>query len=256
MAVIFSDDFSGHGAGNPQIDASPDWDQNGGVAGVTVLTAAETVDLVTDGTSANGAKTTTNAHAAIADCEAQMEQIENNAGFDWFVAGRITKWTTADLMTLYHANVYGTTLEVYRHNNSTSGTLIGSGVAITRGTNKILKLKLEGTGATVTLTANYDGTENAVTDSSGSRLTAAGQTGFGRWDAGAARQLDNFSVDDLTTPPSGPNEEDAPPAYAQSLGNAQNPMACRFLRVDNHLTFNRVGSGPFAISVIYREKPN
>lgn len=139
--------------------------------------------------------TTTTAHAAVADCKVYVTQVTQFSESD---GGPIARCTDGDASpTMYAADVFNpNTLNVYRHNNSASGTLIAT-TSITYTANGVITLEVTGTGATVTLKATYNGVEVVnTTDTSGSRLTAAGQCGIYSW-SGATddrNSYDNFGV--------------------------------------------------------------
>ena len=187
MTVIFSEAFTR--ADNDSLGANwlemtgTDWD-----------IFSNQLRLVAATTTPGNVSTTTTAHAAIANCEVSVKQVTNPAGFD---AGPVARATDVDSApTLYMCDCYGTVMECYRHNNSATGTLVGTGQTITLATNTTIKIKVTGAGATVTIDMAYGGTTKTVTDSSASRLTAAGQTGIISW-LNAAIDWDDFSVDDL-----------------------------------------------------------
>lgn len=94
-------------------------------------------------------------------------------------------------------NVYGSNnIDVYRFVAGAS-TLIGSRNA-THADGDTYGLEVSGTGATVTMKVYRNSSQVGadLTDTSGSRITAAGQTGMGNWSLSVA-VFDNFLVEDL-----------------------------------------------------------
>jgi len=193
MAVIFSDDFN---RANADL-LGANWQ-----AEVTVSGTSGDVDIVSNRaqctTKGTGSfvyvATTTTGHAALADCKVQVTQVQS--GSDGAPAARITEADATP--TMYVTDIFTNTLETLRYNNSgTSTSLQSSGV--TSVANGVAALQVTGSGATVTLKAFYQGVQVGadISDASGSRITAAGQTGIVYYVANPNGDYDDFSVDDL-----------------------------------------------------------
>lgn len=196
MTQIFSDNFN---RANEELNASANWTEDTGddwdVVGGDHLNN-------TSSTNPGICRTTTTAHAALADVEVSVKNF-TAATFDGGPCVRMPAGA-GGAETFYYADVFGSTFQIYRRDAGTD-TAIGAAGSITLGANKIIKLKATGTGATVTLIGTYDGIEEVnTTDTSGSRITTAGQTGLLSWISAADADFDDFSVDDLLVPPGFP----------------------------------------------------
>lgn len=143
------------------------------------------------GSNPMSATTTTSAHAAIADCKVQVTQVSVSGD-----GGPIAR--VVNNLNLYAVDVYTGRCELYRHDNTGSGTLLGSGVSITQVANGVIGLEVSGAGATVTVKSYYQGVlKETVGDASANRITTARQTGVYNWASAANADYDDFSVDDL-----------------------------------------------------------
>ena len=131
-------------------------------------------------------------HAALADCEVSVTHV-TGSGFD---GGPIARKTDGATLTYYEADAYAGNIDIYRVVGGGAPVQIGASGAITLTANSVIKLKVTGTGATVTLIATYAGTEEVnTTDTNASRITAAGQGGTKNYSANA--DFDNWQIDDL-----------------------------------------------------------
>lgn len=185
MAVIFSDDFNR--ADNTNLGAN--WTEQAGNA--AIVSNALRMDPAGAPTSVI---TTVAAQPARTDCRAQITQ--KSAGIA--DGGPIVRVTA--LLTYYACDLFTGRCELYRHNGSLSGTLLGSGVAIVQVADGVIALETSGVGATVTVKSFYQGVlKETVGDTAAGRLVTNGQTGVYNWAASGTTVLDydDFSVDDL-----------------------------------------------------------
>lgn len=187
MATLFSDNFT-RADGNLDDDAT--WASSGSNSWSIATNRAS------NNTGGVGSRvlTTTSAHAAVADCKVSVTR-RLGASFDGGVTAR-DDGAVFGSMTGYFLNVYGTTnVEVYRR-TAGSETLVGSRNS-THAVDDVYALEVSGTGATVTLRVFKNGTQLGadLTDSTGSRITAAGRCGMISFHSGDL--FDDFLVEDL-----------------------------------------------------------
>jgi hypothetical protein len=182
MSTLFSDSFNRADSGT--VDAT-NWtevvDSEWSISG-NALVASATVS------PPGMVRTTTTAHAAIADVRATAAIVSASV----VDGGPIVRCDSAGT-TFYGAFYNGTAIEVYRVNGGTETQLFTRTTALAQ--NDRLGLAVSGTGATVTLSVYRNGTQVGAsgTDTSGSRITAAGQCGL--WAYGSPA-FDDFVVDD------------------------------------------------------------
>ncbi len=181
MATLFSDDFNTGTEPNSTnwTESSADWDL-----------VSSRLRCVSNPGAIRFCQTTTSAHAAQTDVKAGVTRI-TGSGFDGGVAVR-----TNGANTMYYLNAYGSNnIDVYRRVGG-ADTLVGSRNQ-THAANDIFALEVSGTGATVTLKVYRNGTQVStnLSDSSGSRITASGQTGVIAWTE--PLDYDDFLVEDL-----------------------------------------------------------
>lgn len=188
MATLFSDDFNR--ANNTDLGAS--WTEVKGnhqiVSNALQLAAYNSANNFAD------CRADTDAHAAVADCKVTATRVSGTS-FDALIYARGSG--TDSTYTGYVLNVYGSNnIEVYRFNSGTSA-LIGARNA-THSNGDSYGLQVSGTGATITFKVIRNGAQVGadLTDTSGSRITAAGQTGLGNW-ATSTSTWDDFLVEDL-----------------------------------------------------------
>lgn len=188
MATLFSDDFNR--ANNTDLGAS--WTEVKGnhqiVSNALQLAAYNSANNFSD------CRADTDAHAAVADCKVTATRVSGTS-FDALVYARGSG--TDSTYTGYVLNVYGSNnIEVYRFNSGTSA-LIGARNA-THSNGDSYGLQVSGTGATITFKVIRNGSQVGadLTDTSGSRITAAGQTGLGNWSTSTST-WDDFLVEDL-----------------------------------------------------------
>jgi hypothetical protein len=186
MAVLFSDDFNRANSGT--VDAT-NWTEN---AGSDWEIATNALACVAQSFAPVSCLTTASAHAANTDVKVTITQVSTASD-----GGAVARWSgNGATSTGYVADCYNGRCELYRHNNSSSGTLIGSGVNVTLAANGVIALETSGTGATVTVKSYYQGTlRETVGDTNASRITTAGRTGVYSW---TIHSWDNFQVEDLT----------------------------------------------------------
>jgi hypothetical protein len=186
MTTLFSDDFTR--ADNATVDAT-NWTENGGsdwsIVSNRVRAANSAIFLIT----------TTSAHAAVADCDVEVE-IRDNTGLDGGPMSRALSNGTQG----YFADVIAASglVNMWRR---VAGSDTQIGVDITGLTFAIgdkIRLRTKTVGATVELTLLQNGVirGSPQVDSSGSRLTGAGQTGIAHF-LPAPCDYDNFLVTDL-----------------------------------------------------------
>jgi hypothetical protein len=185
MTVIFSDDFSAATFG------STNWSDESGTW------ATVTGEVRCSQAAQRQLKTTTTAHAAIADCRVTARRA-SGASFD---AGLVVRSSiTGSNPTTgngYILNVFGTQdLELIRRVAGVNTTIDTRTQAHADG--DTFGLEVTGTGATVTLKIYINGVQVGadVSDSNAARITAAGQTAL--WSFAANSFMDDFSVDDLS----------------------------------------------------------
>lgn len=184
MTVIFSDDWaSGSINGTNWTDESGTWAV---VAGEVRCSQAAQRHL----------KTTTAAHAAIADCRVTARRA-SAASFDAGVVARSSiTGSTPSVGSGYILNVFGTQdIDLMRRVAGVNTSIATRTSAHADG--DTFALEVTGTGATVTLKIFINGVQIGadVADSNAARITAAGQTGH--WSFAANSFMDDFSVDDL-----------------------------------------------------------
>jgi hypothetical protein len=186
MAVLFSDNFNTGTEPN-----TTNWTENGTwslTGGAARCTAATTPGVLL---------TTASAHTATADVKVSCAQVATGSSD----GGPCARWTgNGASSTGYAADAYGSVIEIYRHNASAAGTLIGSGAAITRSAGSVVAIEVSGTGATVTLKSYYGGTlRETASDTAANRLTTADRTGIYNWfpSSTTAADYDDFQAEDL-----------------------------------------------------------
>jgi hypothetical protein len=191
MSVIFSDDFNRADSTN----LGGNWSEASGDSSINTNRLRAGIWAA----SVPGqALTTTSAHSAIADCKVTITQHKTGSNADGGPIARVA--TSGSSPKMYTCDVYTGRCELYRHDSSNTGTLLGSGVAITQAADKVIALEVSGTGATVTVKSYYDGVQQeSVGDTSANRITSANQTGVYNWRSVSDGDCDydDFSVDDL-----------------------------------------------------------
>lgn len=199
MTVIFSDDFSAALSGTNWSDEAGVWSTGSGVL------ACSTSNL-------RVLKTTTSAHASITDVKVSANRA--SATFDGCLIVRSTvAGATSNTGSCYFLNWFDTnTIQIFRR-VTTTNSQIGTDITATHVNGSKVSLQVTGSGATVTLKAFVDDVEvGSRDDTSGSRITTGGQTGF--FVFSNASRFDNFSVDDLA-----------------GAGGGQAPRSSAFLRM-------------------------
>lgn len=188
---LFSDDFNR--ADNATVSAT-NWTENAAGDWSIVSNKVRSVNPLTV------LVTKAAAHAAIADCKVTLKRALTGTSWDVGVLVRTNSTGT----TGYFADPLGTgpssTLDIWRIDGSLSTDVqIGGTVTVDINDGDIYALEVSGTGATVTLKAYINGVlKLTVTDSSASRITAAGQTGIINWNN--TNDFDDFLVEDLLVP--------------------------------------------------------
>lgn len=150
------------------------------------------------------ARTTTSAHAAVADVAVSVTQIANTVS-DGGPAARCDTGTpisggATDVQRQYSVDCYSTVIETYRYDAGT-GTVLLRTATVTKLANAVVRLEVTGTGATVTLKQFYNGVQQGadVSDGAATRVTAAGQTGITAWSNQATADWDDFLVEDFAS---------------------------------------------------------
>jgi hypothetical protein len=186
MAVLFSDDFNRANSGT--VDAT-NWTENAGADWEIVTNALSSVAA---SVAPMSCLTTASAHAANTDVKVTITQVSTSSD-----GGAVARWSgSGATSTGYAADCYTGRCELYRHNGSVSGTLLGSGVSLTLAANGVIAVETSGTGASVTVKSYYQGTlRETVGDTNASRITTAGRTGVYSWTS--TFSWDNFQVEDL-----------------------------------------------------------
>lgn len=183
MAVIFSDTFDTSINATNWTDESGQWAVVG--AEVRCGQAAQ-----------RHLKTTTTAHAAIADCRVTARRA-SASGFDAGIVVRSNvTGSTPSTGNCYILNIFGTQdIEVIRRVAGVNTTIATRTQAHADG--DLFALEVTGTGATVTLKVFINGAQVGanIDDTNAARITAAGQTGF--WNFAINSFMDDFSVDNL-----------------------------------------------------------
>lgn len=191
MSVIFSDTFDAVLDGTNWVQQNNTWAwQSGGVVRCTATSA-----------SPHLLRTTTSAHAAIANCRATLTQKNGAGGADSGVMVRDSTAAGASNTCYYHLLVAASnTSSIFRRNAGTD-TLVGASDTIVSVANGVVAIEASGTGATVTLKKFYQGVQvlGDLSDTSGSRIVSTGQCGVFNWNNGnnTNTDFDNFIVDDL-----------------------------------------------------------
>lgn len=183
MAVIFSDNFSA------ALNATNWTDERGS----TWSTSAGSVVRSLGAGVLSPLTTKVAAHAAIADC--QVTFTRQSATCD---GGPYVRVTGAPNSNGYYADIVAGsgTVNLYRRVSAVD-TLVGTW-STTNASGDTYGLKVQGVGATVTLTFYKNGTAigSPILDSNAARIVVAGQTGIFAWDALTA---DDFIVDDTAS---------------------------------------------------------
>lgn len=148
------------------------------------------------------AYTTTTAHASIANVKVTVTQ--NSASGD---GGPVARATTGGALPRgYAVDVFTASADIHRFENISSvfSTVLLQHNVITQVANGVIALQVQGTGATVSLTAWYNGvqltgaTDSSATTATAGRIVAAAPTGVHNWTSVAASvnlDYDNFVVD-------------------------------------------------------------
>lgn len=184
MATLYTTDFSVD-------DEATNWQAGENGSGGTALVISGGQCTINAPSAPSIQRTTTSAHAATADMKVTVKRV---SGSSWD-AGPVARSTASN--TTYYLDVYGSNnIDVYRR-VAGADTLIGSRNA-THANGDTYALEVSGTGATVTFKVFRNGSQVGanLTDTSGSRITAAGQAGLLSW-TGAAMVFDDFLVEDL-----------------------------------------------------------
>lgn len=182
MTTLFSDAFtrSGTTVGATWTETpSANWSTNG-------------TQLECDALSFATCITTTLAHAAAADCKASV--VRRNSSWDAGIAIR----SDAAANNCYFLNTYGSNgVTVWRRVGGANTAVAARDTAHANGDK--FTFEASGSGATVTLKVYKNDAQVGadVTDTSGSRITAAGQTGVIYFQTGQNALYDDFLVEDL-----------------------------------------------------------
>lgn len=187
MATLFSDDFNR--ADNTSLGAN--WTELNGDSQIL----SNRLRFATSTSGAVRVNTTVSAHAATADVKVTVTQV-SSSGDGGPCARDSGDNDTAP--TMYAVDVYTGTCEIYRHDNSLSGTLLRT-ASITQVANGVIALEVSGTGATVTLKQYYQGSQRGAdaTDSTANRITSANRTGAYNWVSATDGDYEDFLVEDL-----------------------------------------------------------
>ena len=140
---------------------------------------------------------TTAAHAAVADVRVTVEHATTTRD-----GGPVARWPAGGAggtSNGYAADAFSDRLELFRYNNSSVGTLLGSGIDVTLVTDGLVGLEVTGSDPVV-VKSYYEGiVKESVNDTSGSRITTANRTGIHDWSgSGITADYDNFFAEDLS----------------------------------------------------------
>lgn len=140
---------------------------------------------------------TTAAHAAVADVRVTVEHATTDKD-----GGPVARWPASGAGGTslgYAADAFSDRVELFRYNNSSVGTLLGSGIDVTLVNNGAVGLELTGSDPVV-VKSYYQGiVKESVNDTSGSKITTANRTGIHDWSgSGITADYDNYNVEDLT----------------------------------------------------------
>lgn len=186
--TLFSDNFNRADSGT--VDAT-NWTENGG--GQWAITTNQAADT---GAGAFFLITTTSAHAAVADCKATITRTTAAATWD---GGAIVR-AASDGSSGYFVDVdvTGGTMSVWRRVASADTQLGANVTGLTLANNDTYSIQVSGTGATVSILIFQNSTQRGgtFTDSSGSRITTAGQAGIAHFQPSAGT-YDNFLLEDV-----------------------------------------------------------
>lgn len=206
MSALFSDDFN---RANTSV-TTPNYgeyktDQTGTFDGWSIVSNA--IQSITIGTGSATIVTTTTAHAAIADVEVAIDQVGLQQSDGGPCARVIQPGTTSWAMYGIDAEANGTgNFIIYRFTWAAGWVVIASVAMPTKTAPGTIKLRVEGSGATVTLTGYYNGAMIIqTTDTAGNRVTGAAQAGVFSWTISTTNNsnaYDNLVVSD-TIPISG-----------------------------------------------------
>lgn len=189
MTVIFLDDFAGALNATNWLDeaAPPVWSTSGGE--VTCSTA-----------NFRALKTTTSAHAAIADVQVKVKIASTAATFEGAVLARSNiSGAISDTGNAYILHFFTSDdVRLLRRVNGVNNQIATRTQAFADG--DTFALRVTGVGATVTLKIIHNDVQLGadVSDAAGSRIVAAGQTGLVVFGTGVF--MDDFEVDDLIEP--------------------------------------------------------
>ncbi len=196
MATLFSDNFNR--ADSATVDAT-NWTET--ITSVWSI-LSNRLRAVTTGGLGRCCVTTTSAHAAVADCAVQVDRVARSGSFDSGLMVRTNGTGTTGYFLDCIGTGAGATLDIWRIDGPaiSNDTQIGSTVTgLTIAATDTLKFQVQTVGATVELKGYVNGVQRiSVVDSSGSRITTAGQTGIIKWDT-SDNDYDNFIVTDLST---------------------------------------------------------
>lgn len=202
MATLFSEPWTR--ADNTALGAN--WTE---VAGDYAILSNALRDVTQN--NASVARTTTSAHAAVADVAVSTTQIATSS--DGGPAARLNAGTPANgggtnASQNYSVDCYSTLSEIYRFDPAVGNVLLRT-TTVSKVANAVLRIEVTGSGATVTVKQFYNGVQQGadVSDGAATRITAAGQTGLLTWSTAAGASWDDFLVEDfasaLSEPPSG-----------------------------------------------------
>lgn len=192
MANLFTDNFTRANAAN----LGSNWDADDSGNNIDWDLDTNTAENQFSANNGQWTRTTSSAHAATADVKVSVTTV--GSGHD---GGPLARCTSVGNTTKEAYVVYASSggISIVRNNASGAETQLGSTIAITAAAAKVVAIEVSGTGATVTIKSYYDGVlKDTQSDSSASRLTAAGRTGMTNWAAlGTNSRWDDFTVDDL-----------------------------------------------------------
>lgn len=182
MATLFSDAFATL-SGTNWTQEQGTWSATSNQLRVTAVNAYREI------------RTTTSAHAAVANCKASITRRTSSASFD---AGVIVRQSGSGATTSgYYLDAYsGNTVELFRRVAGVDTSLGSRTTTLANG--DVYTLEVSGTGATVTLKAYKNGVQLGAdfTDTNAARIVAAGQAGVIAW-ANIIHDFDDFLLEDL-----------------------------------------------------------
>jgi hypothetical protein len=191
MAIVFSDNFNRPDSTN----LGANWTELNGDS--SIAGNQLTLPSFSSGNPIS-VRTTTTAHAALANCKVTITQVEAGSAD----GGPVARLIGANKM--YAVDTYTGRCEIYRHDLSPTGTLLGSGANITQVAGSVISIETSGQGPSVSVKSYYQGSLiESINDNSSNRILNAGQTGVYNWAPAGSSDYDNFSVDNLA--PVGPS---------------------------------------------------